>query len=393
MRTLQTFQKRVWTSGPALLIYVLCAAGVAFGIWATQSTIDELARARGQIVTVDRTQVVQAAQDGVLAALLVQEGQTVEQGDLLARLDDTRTRAAHEDSLNKVAALQATLARLRAEVYGEPLRFPPSLDAFPAFRENQRRLYLARRQSLEQAIEAMRENQRLIHEELSITEPLLITGDIGQAEVLRLRRQDAEVHGQIINLRNRFFQEAQTDMTRAEEELVTQTQLLEERAFALRQTELRAPLSGTVRRIVFSTIGASLRNGDVLLEMLPLNSELIVEAQYAPADVASLRLGLPARIKLDAFDDSIYGAVDATVSFIGPDALSEPDGRGGERIFYLVRLQLGDLPPAPRARPHDPIVIKPGMTVTVEVRTRERTVWSYLTKPITKTLGQSLTER
>ena len=150
----------------------------------------------------------------------------------------------------------------------------------------------------------------------------MASGDIGQAELIRLRRQEAE------------------------EDLATQAQLLEERSVALRQTELRAPTDGTVRELVFTTIGAAVRNGDVVLEMSPIGSELIVEAKYAPSDVAALSPGMPARVKLDAFDDSICGAVDATISDISPDALNEPDGRRREQAVARVRLQLAELPAA-----------------------------------------------
>lgn len=382
-----------WTNGPALLIYIVAITLLVFGWWSTQSSIDEITRARGQIVAVARTQVVQATQDGVLSEMLVQEGQTVNKGDALAYLDSTRSRAAYEDSVNKVAALKAALARLRAEVYSTSLTFGAELGDFSSFRANQVQLYRARRQSLGQATEALQRSRQLVLDELAITEPLLDSGDIGKADVIRLRRQEAELQGQIVNLRNKFFQDAQAEMTKAEEDVATQEQLLEERSVALRQTKLVAPTDGTVRKIVFTTIGAAVRNGEVVLEMLPLGSELIAEAKYAPSDVASLAHGMPARVKLDAFDDSIYGAVDATVSYISPDALTEPDGRGGEQAFYRVRLELGQLPPAPRGRPQDLLVVTPGMTVTVEVRTRNRTVFSYLTKPITKTLSLAMTER
>jgi membrane fusion protein, adhesin transport system len=382
-----------WLSGSAWLIYCATAGLVAFVIWATQTSIDELARARGQVVTVARTQIVQAPQDGLLADMLVREGESVNRGSVLARLDQTRVRAAYEDSQNKVAALKASLARLRAEVYSTPLSFPPELEAYSAFRENQTRLFSARKQSLEQGITALKSSRQLVRDEIRITEPLLRNGDVGQAEVIRLRRQEAELDGQIVNLRNKFFQDAQAEMTKAEEDLAAQEQLLEERSSNLRQTELRAPVDGVVRKIAVTTIGAAVRNGDVILEMLPAGSELIVEAKYPPANVASLAVGLPARIKLDAFDDSVYGAVDAVVTYISPDALMEPDGKGGENAFYRVRLRLEQPTATHASRQNDPMVINPGMTVTVEVRTRNRTVFSFLTKPITKTLSNSFTER
>ena len=382
-----------WLSGSAWLIYGVTGGLLAFFFWATQTSIDELARARGQIVTVARTQIVQASQDGVLAEMLVREGQSVNRGAVLVRMDQTRARAAHDDSQNKVAALKASLSRLRAEVYGTALEFPPELQAYPVFRDNQTRLFKARKQSLEQGVKAFENSRQLVRDELRITEPLLRKGDVGQAEVIRLKRQESELDGQMVNLRNKFFQDAQAEMTKAEEDLAAQEQLLEERTGTLRQTELRAPVDGTVRKIAITTVGAAVRPGEVILEMLPADSELIVEAKYSPVNVAALSVGVPARVKLDAFDDSVYGAIDAVVTYISPDALMESDGKGGENAFYRVRLRLGKLPPAPRSHHGEPMVVTPGMTVTVEARTRDRTVFSFLTKPITKTLSESLTER
>ncbi len=381
-----------WFTPAATLIYILALGLVGLIVWSTHFSIDELARARGQVIAVERTQVVQATQDGVLAGLLVQEGQAVKQGALMVKLDATRAKAAYEDSRNKVAALKASLSRLRAEVYGHPLEFPADLYAYATFRDNQTRLYRARKQSLSEGIAAFEESRNLVRAEIQITEPLLQSGDVGKSEVIRLKRQESELDGQITNLRNKFFQDAQADMTRAEEELATQEQLLQERTVVLQQAEIKAPVDGVVRKISVTTIGAAIRNGEVLLEMLPASGDLIVEAKYSPADVAALQPGLPARVKLDAFDDSIYGALAATVNYISPDALMEPDGKGGERAYYRVRLSLA-MPQNPAGLHKRQIAVNPGMTVTVEVRTRARTVFQFLTKPITKTFSDALGER
>ncbi|MCS6764264.1 MAG: HlyD family efflux transporter periplasmic adaptor subunit [Candidatus Protistobacter heckmanni] len=229
--------------------------------------------------------------------------------------------------------------------------------------------------------------------ELKITEPLLASGDVGQAEVIRLKRAEAELTGQIVNLRRKYFQDAQADMTKAEEELAAAEQVLHERFAVLGYNELRAPMDGQIKKINITTLGAAVRQGDTVLEMRPTGSELIVEAKFSPADVASLRTGLPASVKLDAYDYSIYGSIDGEVTYISPDALSEPDPCTGQQSFYYrVHLRLAS-PPQHAGPRGDPIVINPGMTAHVEVRTRDRTVFSYLTKPITKTLSEAMNER
>lgn len=375
-------------AGAWLIVAVLLGLLALVG-WAASTRIDELVRARAQVIAAARTQVIQAADSGVIAQVLVSEGQFVKRGQVLVRFDQARARAAFDDSSNKVAALQAALTRLRAEVYGTPLAFPPELAAWPAFRENQTQLYERRRRALLEGVAALENSRAGIVQELGITTPLVSTGDVGQVEVIRLRRAKAEIDGQIVNLRNRFFQDAQAEMTKAEEDLATQGELLRERTTVLGYTELRAPADGQVRRINFTTVGAAVKPGDPVLELLPTTSKLIVEAKYQPQDVASLRLGLPATVKLDAYDSSIYGSLEGRVSYISPDALSEPSPQG-EHFYYRVHIQL-DPPSAGAGR--KPVPVTAGMTATVEVRSRKRSVFNFLTKPITKTLEESMSER
>ena len=386
------FRGRGGRRSALLLIALVFMILSIFTAWASVAKIDQLARAQGQVVAMARTQVIQAADNGVLDQLRATEGERVSRNQVLAVMDQSRARATYEDSRNKVAALEATLERLVAEVYGRDIEFGESLDPYPVFRENQHALFMRRKQALVEGIQALEESASLIQKELEITEPLLESGDVGQVEVLRLQRQLAEIKGQIVNTRNKFFQDAQTEMTRAEEELAAQRQLLRERETVLRQTEIRAPVDGIVNRIEVNTLGAAVRAGEILMELLPTESELIVEAKYSPADVASLRIGLPAGVKLDAYDASIYGSLEGEIIYISPDAIMESDPRVGETFYYRVRIRVQDPEESVNRRTRE-ININPGMTATVEARTLERTVMSYLTKPITKTLSASLTER
>lgn len=376
------------TSGAPLLILTILIGLAVFGIWAANAELDELVRARGQVIAAARTQVLQAPENGILAELLVKEGDTVRKGQVLARFDKSRVEAAYDDSRNKVAALRATLARLRAEVYGGELSFPAELAEWPAFTENQRQLFARRRQALREGIQALENSRRTVLEELVLSDQLMRSGDIGQVEVLRLRRAKSDLDGQIVNLRNKYFQDAQAEMAKAEEELATQEELLRERSTILGYTELRAPSNGKIRKINFNTPGASVRQSDPIIEMLPTSSELIVEAKYSPADVAELKLDLPATVKLDAYDASVYGALEGHIIYISPDALTEPANGGQEQIYYRVHVRIDGADVRTRQ-----IAARAGMTGTIEVRTRKRTVLAYLTKPITKTLNESLRER
>ncbi|MCW2396599.1 MULTISPECIES: HlyD family efflux transporter periplasmic adaptor subunit [unclassified Sphingobium] len=378
--------------GPGGWFIVITGLGiVALLIWASVSQIDQLARARGQVIALARTQVIQAADSGVLAEMKVEEGQMVRKGQLLALMDQSRASAAYDDSRNKVAALKATLARLRAEVYGQALVFPPELEAYPAFRRNQTDLFNRRRQALNEGIGALVQSRRLVQAELDITQPLLAAGDVGQAEVIRLKRAVAELDGQIVNARNKYFQDAQAEMTKAEEDLATQEEALRERSAVFGFTELRAPHDGQIRKINVTTLGASVRPGDAIIEMLPTTSELIVEAKFSPADLGSVKVGQSAQVKLDAYDPSIYGSLAGEVVYISPDALSEPGPQGSEHFYYRVHIRLKGHGAGNAGS--KPIQVSPGMTATVEVRTHKRSVLTYLTKPITKTVDEALGER
>lgn len=388
MNHLQTTPTSRWL---IVLVFLIVAA---LGVWASVSELDQIARAQGQIIATSRTQVIQSANDGVIESLLVREGESVQKGQVLARLDRSQAVAARRDSLGKVAALKATLIRLQAEVFNRPLNFPADVRVYPAFVQNQTELFQRRQDAIRAEVSALEESLALVREELKLSENLLTTGDIGKAEVLRLQKQAAEIKGQITNRRNKYFQDAQAEMTKAEEDLSTQSQMLAERTTVFERTEITAPANGVVNTIVLTTPGAKVRPGDVIMELLPTGSALILEAKLKPADIAFLRKGLPAAIKLDAFDYSIYGVLRGQVIYISPDALFEKT-QHGDQAYYRVHIRLDEaaLAERNRAQPGKPVVIQPGMTATVDITTGSQSVLAYMTKPITKTFAESLSER
>ncbi len=377
--------------------WLLIAVGVgvaALGAWAAYSEIAQIARAPGQVIASARTQVIQSANDGVIEAVLVHEGQRVAKGQVLARLDSTQARAAYEDSLGKVAALRAALVRLQAEVFGRPLAFPQDVRAYPAFVANQTELFQRRQNALRAEIGALSDSLRLVQEELDLSLPLLATGDIGKTEIIRLQRQLADLNGQISNRRNKYFQDAQAEMTKAEEDLATQEHILAERTATFERMEILAPVNGLVNNIMTTTPGARVRPGEVVMQLLPTDSALIVEAKLKPADIAYVRRNLPAAIKLDAFDYSVYGVLRGKVSYISPDAFTEKTA-AGEHVYYRVQIGIDEDELARRNRQQGgkAVEIQPGMTATVEITTGRQTILAYLTKPVTKTLSQALGER
>lgn len=373
-----------------ITIYVALLGFIALLTWAWLAEVDQVTRAPSQVIASARTQVVQSPDGGVLEKLLVKEGDEVKKGQLLAVLERQRTEAAVNDTRAKVAALRIAIARLSAEVFGRSLKFDPALQQYSEYITNQTDLYRKRKQAIDQEVAALQDSLRLAREELKMNEPLLKGGDVSQADVLKLQRQVSEIQGQITNKRNKYFQDAQAELTKAQEELNTQVQALSDRTQLLEHTELMAPANGIVKAIRVNTVGGVLRAGEELMQILPTESDLIVEAKVKPADIAFIKAGLPATVKLDAYDYSLFGSMRGTVSYISADTLSE-DTKSGELIYYRVQVRISER--EFKGKNAANIEVRPGLTATVEIRTGERSVLSFLTKPVTKSLGGAFGER
>ncbi len=367
----------------------LVALGLFVG-WAYQAEIDQVTRGQGQIIASSRTQIIQAPDGGVIEELLVREGASVDRGELLARLDKTKVEAGFREAESRVAALSATVSRLRAEVFGGAPSFHEESEQFPLFRRNQLDLLNKRQGGLRQEKQALERMRTLALKELNMTEPLLASGDVSMADVLRLQRQVADLEGQITNRQNKYLQEAQAELNKAEEELSAARQNLVQRKDQLANTELRAPLNGTVKNVRITTRGGVLRPGDELMQIVPEEDNLIVEAKVRPSDIAFLAPGLDVTVKIDAYDFTIYGSLDGTLTYLSPDTLSE-DLKQGEQAYYRVQVKTD----AARfnQRNGKDLALQPGMTATIEVKTGRNTVLKYMVKPIVKTLSESMGER
>jgi len=368
----------------------LFALIIPFLIWASWATLDQISHAQGQVIATAKTQEIQAAADGVIEKMFVKEGQHVKVGEKLVLLEQEKAQAAYDDSKAKVAALKATLARLQAEVYDKPLVFPDEVKEYPEFISNQTELFKRRQQALNDEISALRESLSLAQEELSNNLPLLESGDIGSSEIIRLKRQVSDLKGQISNKRNKYFQDSQAEMTKAEEELSTKEQELADRKVSLEWTDIRSPMDAIVKNILITTKGARVRPGDIIMELVPFGDKLIIEAKLPTTDVSFVKKGQKVAVKLDAYDYSIYGIFDGTVDYISPDTLIEKTPQG-DKYYFRVKIVLDETKLI--AKNGKEIEVTPGMTTQVDIITGERTVWQYLTKPITKTLSEAFHER
>ena len=374
-------------SSVRLTLWVAMMGLVIMAIWAGMTEIDQVKRAQGQVIATDRTQVIQAVDGGVLRELLVQEGEEVQAGQLLASFEKTRVRAALDDTQGKVMALRITLARLRAEVYGQRLSFDKEMKAYPALIENQTNLFNRRKTAFTEDIQALGKVRAVLLEENAMITKLEATGDVSQADILRSRRQIADIEAQITTRHNKFFQDAQAEMTKAQEDLNAQSEALNDRTQLLEQTDMTAPSRGLVKSIRVTTLGGVVRAGDIVMELLPTQSGLILEAKVYPADIAFVTVGQTANVKLDAFDSTVYGGFRGEVVYVSPDTLNEETQRGPQP-YYRVHVKIGDKDfDGEKAQRME---VRPGMTAQVDLVVAKRSVLSYLINPVSKVMSQAL---
>jgi adhesin transport system membrane fusion protein len=374
------------------MLHVAAITVGAFVAWAGMFEIDQTVRASGQVIPGARTQVVQAADGGVLAQLRVQEGDRVRAGQVLAVLEPDRARAAFDESRAKEAALQAAVVRARAEAAGQPPVFGKAFAAYPDLVAAQTQLWRQRRQSLEEGLGALRQSLGMAEEELRMNEALYAKGDTSRVELLRAQRQVVEIKAKVTELRNKYLQEARAEVAKQEEELSSQRYRREERGSVLAHTELRSPLDGIVKVLRVNTVGGVLRGGDELMQISPTDGELLVEVRINPADIGRLSPGLPTSLQLDAFDYAVYGNLHGELAYLSSDTLTETGPNGQQQTYYRgrVRLDPDALQRNPKLRE---VIVKPGMTATVDIRTGQRTVLAYLLNPVLRGASTALTER
>ena len=359
-------------------------------LWSLWADIDQITRARGQVIPSGRTQVIQSQEGGTIAEIMVREGDRVRRGQLLVRLDAVQLGAALQESEARVASLRTKMARIEAELFNRPLNFPAEVASHPQFVANQRQLYNRRREALRSSLASLESMVQLARQELAMNQPLLETGDVSRSEILRMQRAVADLQGQMSSRRNDYLQELQAEYAATEEELATLEQQLTQRRSALEGAELRSPVDGVVVNSKVTTVGGVIRPGDEVLQIVPSADRLIIEARLSPAEIAFVRVGQPASLKFDAYDSAIYGAGEGRVSYVSADTLSEQTPQGAQS-YYIVHLNVDAS--MLRPRPGERIALQPGMTATAEIVTGESTVFSYLMKPILKTTSESLGER
>ncbi|MEN9451143.1 MAG: hypothetical protein RLZZ369_202 [Pseudomonadota bacterium] len=397
--------------------------------WAALAPIDEVTKGDAKVIPSKQLQVIQSLDGGIVSEILVKEGQVVEAGQMLLKIDETRATSGVRESAAQTFALQTKLARLKALAEGQSFTPPtprPGNQEEQRVVDEERQLYDARRsefhalvgiseQQLEQRQQELTEAQskrdsatrslELSQQELTKTRPLLATGAVSEVEILRLERdvsrargdkeqataQSARAQAAISEARRKiqetelsFRNEARKELS----EVLGRLNALNEGAVALAdkvdKAQVKSPVRGRVQRLLANTVGGVVQPGKDIVEIVPLDDALVLEARVQPKDIAFIHPGQAATVKFTAYDFGIYGGLDAEVENISPD--TETDERG-TNTYYVVRVR------TKQTNFSDKMPIIPGMTAEVDILTGKKTVLSYLLKPILKAHAYALRER
>lgn len=376
-----------WTIG---LLFVFM---VVFVFWAYHSHVEEVTRGQGSVIPTSREQILQSLDPGTIKEMLVKEGDIVEKGQILLRLDDTRSSAILRESEAKVANLEAMSARLSAESYGTEIKFPDGISE--SLKHRERAAYVARRRAVDDAVAGLQTSKAMLDREISITSPMVAEGVMSEVELLRMRRQSSDLALQINEKRNQYAVDANNELVRVESELAQAKENMAMRADPVDRSLIRAPLRGIVKNIKINTVGGVVQAGQDIMEIVPLNDKLLVEAYIRPQDVAFVHPGLGAIVKITAYDYALYGGLEGKVTLISPDTLRDKTrpselNLNPDEAYYRILVETSQNSLTDKNGKTMPII--PGMIASVDVKTGEKTIFQYLIKPITR-MKQALQER
>lgn len=402
---------------------------VIFGTWASMAELDEVTRGEGTFIPAQKTQIIQNLEGGIITELMVQEGDIVEKGDILLRIDNSQATSNVKDSNEQLKILSATVKRLTAELNDTPLEYTEAeIENAPDQVADQTSLYNARKLQQDAQIKVLENQSRqrrqevaevrsrigqlrnslaLAREERNITKPLVDKGISPRLELIRIDRQVADLEGEIKTLRTSLprLEGATLEAKQRIDEMVLTTKAevsdelnrsraemksLSERVAAgvdtVQRTDIRSPVRGTIKELKRNTVGGVIRPGEDIVEIVPLDDTLLVEAQIRPSDRAFLRSGQKATIKVTAYDFSIYGGLEGKLERISASTIKDEEGES----FYRVYLRTEDNKIISKGKE---LEIIPGMTANVEILTGKKTVMDYLLKPILKARDSALREK
>ncbi|MBN2869393.1 MAG: HlyD family type I secretion periplasmic adaptor subunit [Campylobacterales bacterium] len=429
MRSLST---AVLEDSPRKLRFVLIfwlVTILALLLWAAFAPIDELVRGGGKVIPGGENQMIQHLEGGMLSEIMVKEGQRVQADDILLKVDNVKSAANYESSQYKWAELRARIVRLRAEATGGSFSpTPEDMAKIPRQIMEERSLYNSNQDRLRSQIQGLndqytqKQNEKLevqgriseqkralalIREEVAISEPMVAQGIKPKIEFLKLQRElsniteqynalqasiprinaaMSQISNKIRETRSEFRMKAQQDLNQAETEYSRVDVESSALADQVTRTEIRSPINGIVQKLYVNTIGGVIKPGDNLVEIVPTEGGLLIEAKIKPSDIAFIYPGQKAVVKVTAYDFSIYGSLDGKVVTISPDSVVDKN----DNVYYIVKIQTDKKYLGSEEKP---LKIIPGMMVNVDIVTGKKTILEYILKPILKAKQYTFTER
>ena len=363
------------------ILFLSLFAVVAFFVWAYYADMDEFVRGHGTVIPVSRVQKIQSLEGGILKRMLVKEGDLVDVGQTLIRIDDTKFNSAFKESKSKTESLIAAISRLEAETLNRPaIVFPRGISASSKFAASEVGLFKARRSKYQEAIKSLNSELEVVNNQLKVVEPLISRQSASVMEGLRLKKEVATINGKITEVKEAYFQEAYKELSEKRAELNSLEQGLLQREDQLQRTDILSPVKGLVNNIMITTQGGVIQPGEPIMEITPIDDQLLIEAKVKPSDVAFLIPGMAARVKITAYDYTVYGDFSGVLEQISSDTIEEETPRGREPYYkVLVRTQTNYL-----KKGNEKLEIKPGMVAEVDIQRGKRTVLNYLLRPILK---------
>ncbi|QDP72542.1 HlyD family type I secretion periplasmic adaptor subunit [Legionella israelensis] len=364
----------LWTS----VLFIAAAL-----IWAYYAKLDEVTTGSGKVIPSSEIQVIQNLEGGIVEKIMVSEGDIVKKGQTLMQIDNTLFMATYNEALKKMTALELEIIRLNALMQNKPLSIPQKyIKSSPNLVQVAEALDKSKKQELEQMNKAL----ALAERELKLTRPLVSRGAVSEVEVLRLERTINELKGKI----SEFKSKALERLNQARSELLALKEAHMADKDRVTRTTVRSPVKGIINRIKINTIGGVIKPGMDIIEIVPLEDTLLIEAKIRPGDIGFIHPGQKAMVKISAYDFSIYGGLEGKVEQISADTITEEKSNNKEESFYVIRVRteknhLGT--------EKNPLPIIPGMLATVDILTGEKTVLEYILKPIIKAQKTALRER
>lgn len=412
-----------------ILSIMTAVAFFSFLVWAKFAILDEVTRGDGQVIPSSRIQVIQNLEGGIVSEMLVNTGEIVEKGQVLLRIDNSTAESTFEESQSRYNHLIGMIARLEAEIEGKPLSFSEQLkEKAPDIVADQTEQFEINKQQKQAQIQVLQSqaNQRsqevkemrsrlqqlennlsILREEYNMTAPLVTSGAMSRVDLLRIQGQVTDLEGEISTIKYSIpraqsaaseavqkINEAKATMNaeaskelasaRAEAESISKTLTAGEDKVS--RTQVRSPVRGTVKEMMVNTVGGVIKPGEDIMEIVPLDDTLLVEARVKPTDIAFIRPDQKAVVKITAYDFSIYGGLEGKVEQISADTIQDEEGNS----FYRVQVRTNETSLAHKG---EVLPIIPGMTATVEILTGHKSVLDYILKPILKAQQNALRER